>query len=166
LEEYPTNTPGPLSQRTQAGSFFEINEVGLGPDGFVALTNFTEVEVTLEGLYMCQGEDCFALPAEVVAGGETVRIAAGDGSGLENVIATRATFGELQSADGEIAVFASDDTSNAEALLIYLQWGSTPHTLTSLAVERGLWFETSYAPSGPDATRLFRVEESGLWLWE
>ena len=82
-EQLPTNTPGPLAQRTQAGSFFEINEVGLGADGYVSLTNFTEVEVTLEGLYLCQGSECFALPSRVVNGNETVLIAVGDGSGLD-----------------------------------------------------------------------------------
>lgn len=162
--EYPTNTPGPLAQRTQAGSFFEINEVGLGSDGYVALTNFTGVEVTLEGLFLCREKECFALPAYVVKGGETVLVASGDGEGLENVIATQ--FGELRPADGELALFSSENIDDPDALLLYLQWGSTPHALTSLAIERGLWFETSYAPSGPNATRLFRNEESGLWLWE
>lgn len=161
-----TNTPGPIAQSGQAGTFFAINEVGLGPEGFVALTNFTEVPVSLSGLYLCQGSDCFALPDQVVQGGETVRVAAGQGEGLENVIATGATFGELRPADGEIALFSSDKTDDPKALLVYLQWGSTPHQLTGLAVERGLWFETSYAPSGPNGTRLWRVEESGLWLWE
>jgi hypothetical protein len=47
-----------------------------------------------------------------------------------------------------------------------LAWGSTPHDLTSLTVEVGLWFETSHAPSSENATRLYRVEESGLWLFE
>jgi hypothetical protein len=161
-----TATPGPLSQRKQIGSFFAINEVGLGPESFVALTNFTDVPVSLEGLYLCQGSACAALPGEVVEGGKTVRVVAGAGQGLEDVIATHTAFGELRPADGEMALFTSEDTSDAKSLLVYLQWGSTPHELTALAVEYGLWRETSYAPCGPNGTRLFRVEESGLWLWE
>jgi hypothetical protein len=33
-------------------------------------------------------------------------------------------------------------------------------------VDAGLWFDTSYAPTSQNATRLYRVEESGLWLFE
>jgi hypothetical protein len=149
-----------------AGSFFAINEIGLGPEGFIAMTNFTDVPVSMSGLYLCQASDCFALPDAVVAAGETVRVAAGGGDGVDNVVATGATFGELSPPDGEIAIFTSDDTEDPEALLLYLQWGSTPHELTELAVDKGLWFETSFAPSGENATRLWRIEETGLWVWE
>jgi len=149
-----------------AGSFFAINEIGLGPEGFIALTNFIDVPVSMRGLYLCQAGDCFALPDRSVAAGETVRVAAGNGGNLENVVAREATFGELRRPDGEIAIFTSPNTSDPEAMLVYLQWGSTPHELTALAVENGLWFETAYAPSGENATRLWRIEESGLWVWE
>ncbi len=157
-------SPAVVSGRT--GSFFAINEIVLGPEGYIALTNFTDVPVSTGGLILCQGADCFELPDEEVPAGETVKVAVSDGSGLEDVIATQASIGELRSADGEIAIFASPDYNDPKALLVYLQWGSTPHELTTLALEAGLWFETSYAPSGPNATRLYRVEESGLWLWE
>ena len=162
----PTATLAPLAQKSQSGSFFAINEIGLGPEGYVALTNFTGVPVSLGGLYLCQGGDCFALPDEVVEGDETVQVAAGDGEGLQNVIATEATYGELRPADGEIALFKSEQTDDPQALLVYLQWGSSPHGLTDVAVEAGLWVGTSFAPTSPNATRLFRVPESGLWLFD
>ena len=38
-----------------AGSFLIINEIGLGPGGYVALTNFTSVPAATKGLYLCQG---------------------------------------------------------------------------------------------------------------
>lgn len=148
------------------GSFLAIKEIGLGPEGYISLTNFTSVPVTTKGLYLCQGEKCFALPDAVIEAGETGRVAVGNGDGLEGVIATGATIGELESSDGEVALFSSDQFDDPKAILVYLQWGSTPHALTSLAVEAGLWIETGYAPTSPNATRLYRVEESGWWLFE
>lgn len=156
----------PVTVSGTTGSFFSINEIGLGPDGYVALTNFTDVSVSTAGLILCQGTDCFELPDSEVVAGETALVAVGDGSGLESVIATGATLGELRPSDGEIAIFASENYDDPKAILVYLQWGSTPHELTPVAVEAGLWFETSYAPSSANATRLYRVEESGLWLFE
>ncbi len=156
----------PVVARSTTGSFFSINEVGLGPDGFVALTNFTDVPASLAGLYLCQGTDCFALPPETVDPDRTVRIAVGDGSGYDDVVATRASIGPLRPSDGEVALFASADVNNSAELALYLQWGSTPHVNTGKAIEAGLWLEGSYAPSSGTATRLFKVQETGLWLYE
>lgn len=162
-----TATPEkPLTISATSGSFFAINEVGLGPNGYVGLTNFTDVLVSTDGLILCQGSDCFELPDSEVKVGETVLVAVGDGSGLEGVIAKNATIGELRASDGELALFSSNNYDDPKAILVYLQWGSTPHELTPVAVEAGLWFETSYAPSSDKATRLYRVPESGLWLFE
>lgn len=149
-----------------SGSFFAIHEIGLGQDGYISLTNFTNVPVSTAGLIMCQGTDCFNLPGVDVPAGETVLVTVGDGEDLESVIATGATIGELDPLDGEIAIFASQDYNDPDAILVYLQWGSTPHALTSIAVDSGLWIESSYAPTSTDATRLYRLEESGWWLFE
>lgn len=165
-EETQAANNSPIAQTSQSGSFFDIIEVGLGPQGYVTLNNFTDVPVSLGGLYLCQGSDCFALPDQVVEAGQTVRVAVGNGQGLENVVATNATLGELRPADGEIAIFASEDTDDPQMLLNYLEWGSTPHELTEMAISQGLWLEGSYAPSGPNGTRLYRLEESGWWVWE
>jgi hypothetical protein len=160
----PTRESAKVSSGT--GTFFSINEIGLGSKGFVALTNFTDVSASLEGLYLCQGSDCFELPDVAVDPDETVRIAVGDGSGHEGVVATRATFGDLQPSDGEIALYASQELEDPKEMLVYFQWGSTPHELTQVAIEAGLWVEGGYGPSSENATRLYKVPESGLWLFE
>jgi hypothetical protein len=160
----PPETPAKTGARM--GTFFSIDEVGLGPDGFVALANFTDLSANLAGLYLCQSTQCFQLPDQMVAPGKTVRIAVGDGSGLEDVVAAHATFGELRPADGEIALYASPDIQDPGQMLVYLQWGSTPHASTATAIQAGLWIKDGYAPASQSATRLFKVKETGLWLFE
>lgn len=163
----PTSvTPGPASVSAGMSSFFAVDEVGLGPNGYVALTNFTDAPTSLEGLYLCQGSDCFELPEVVVAAGETARIAVGNGAGHENVVATGATLGQLRPADGEIALLASSETDDPGQMLVYFQWGSTPHALTQTAIDAGLWVKGGYGPSSENATRLYKVPESGLWLFD
>jgi hypothetical protein len=156
--------PAKISSGT--GSFFAINEVGLGPNGFVALTNFTDVPASLAGLFLCQGSACFELPDRAVNAGQTVRIAVGDGAGYEGVVATRATLGELRPSDGEIALGTSPQLDEPGAMLVYFQWGSTPHDLTQLAIDAGLWVKGGYGPTSESATRLYKVAETGLWLFE
>lgn len=140
--------------------------MGLGTNGYVALTNFTDVPASLAGLYLCQGFACFELPDVIVSAGETVRISVGDGTGIENVVATHANLGEWRPSDGEIALLGSKDFNDPQSLLVYFQWGSTPHELTQTAIEAGLWIKGGYGPSSENATRLYHVEESGLWLFE
>ncbi len=156
----------PAQVSSTTGTFFAINEVGLGQNGYVALTNFTDIPASLQGLYLCQGVECFKLPDVVVAAGATVRIATGDGSGLDDVVATHATTGELRPTDGEIALATTSKPDDPTSLLLYFQWGSTPHELTRKAVKAGLWVQDGYGPSSQNATRLFKDEKTGLWLFE
>ncbi len=159
-------TTNPAMDRSRMGSYLAINEVGLGENGFVALTNFTDQPADLKGLYLCQGSDCFSLPDVMVAAGETVRIATGDGIGIDGVVASQAPLGELRPSDGEIALLTSQNIDDPKAMLLYFQWGSTPHDLTQIAIDAGLWVKGGYGPSSATATRLFKVPETGLWLFD
>ena len=80
-------------------------------------------------------------------------------------MATGATLGELRPADGEVALYSSQNVNDPKAMLVYLEWGSTPHEDTQTAIDAGLWIKGSYAPSAKDATRLFR-QDTGLWLFD
>jgi hypothetical protein len=137
----------------------------LGSDGYVALTNFTDQPASLGGLFLCQGAKCFELPNVEVAPGATARVAVGNGASLDGVVATGATVGELQPSDGEIALYASKKLDDPKAILAYLEWGSTPHEDTQVAIDAGLWIKGSFAPSSDNATRIFH-NEGGLWLFD
>jgi len=142
---------------------FEIEEVGLGSDGYVSLRNFTDVPVSLEGLFLCQPPKCLQLPVVEVNGGDVGVIAASEQTDRPNVVATWPEL-ELTPSDGELGVYVSEDVENPNDVRSYLQWGSTPHAGTEAAVEADLWIE-GFAPSSENATRLFR-DEGGLWLFE
>jgi hypothetical protein len=158
---------GPASTSTvfpDNGFQFEISEVGLGEDGWVALRNYTDEPASLADLYLCQPPDCVALPDEEVPPESTAYVAVSSGDGLDNVVVTDADL-TLAPPNGELALFSGDDTSDAEKIRSYLQWGSHPHEGTDVAIEAGLWIEGSYAPTSEAATLLFRSDE-GLWLFE
>ena len=158
---------GPASTSTvfpDNGFQFEINEVGLGDDGWVALRNYTDEPASLADLYLCQPPDCVALPDEEVPAETVAYVSVSSGDDLDNVVVTDAEL-TLAPPDGELALFSGDDTSDPEKIRSYLQWGSHPHEGTDVAIEAGLWIEGSYAPTSEAATLLFRSDE-GLWLFE
>jgi hypothetical protein len=143
---------------------FDIAEIGLGGDGYVALKNFTDLRSSLGALYLCQAEGCVDLPDEVIEPGGIARIAVGSGEGLADVVRSHVEL-VLAPADGEIALSVNADVRMKADLRSYVQWGSTPHELTELADQAALWPKTSYAPSAPHATRLWKTEAS-LWVWD
>ena len=153
-------TPGPQDHTWN----FEIEEVGLGESGYITLQNYTDIASNLDALYLCQADRCVGLPDAVVEPGAVARIAVGDGEGLEAVVMTRVNL-ELTPADGEIGLYVSEDVQNTADLRAYIQWGLTPHELTDVADKAGLWRKAGFAPSGPNATRLWKTE-ANLWVWD
>lgn len=153
-------TPGP----GDATWSFTIEEIGVGSIGYVTLKNFSDLASSPDALFLCDADRCVDLPDVNVAPGDVIRIATGDGAGLENVVKTGAPL-DLPSADGEIALYVSKDVRDPTAMRYYVQWGSTPHALTDVAVAAHLSGTTTYAPSGPSATRLWRKPE-GVWVWD
>ncbi len=153
-------TPGPQD----ATWSFAIAEVGLGADGYVTLLNYTSIAGSLDALFLCQAGGCVDLPDAVVEPGAVARIAVGGGEGLEAVVLTGVDL-ELTPADGEIGLYVSDDVQETADLRAYLQWGLTPHALTEVADRAGLWRKAGFAPSGPNATRLWKTE-ANLWVWD
>lgn len=154
---------GTFPSASDQGRLFEIDEVGLGSDGWLSLRNYTSEPANLGGLFICQGDACVELPSAAVAPGEDARITSGDGSGLDRVVMDRAGL-DFSPADGEIALYSTADTGDASAIRAYLEWGSTPHPLSATAVRAGLWLEGSFAPTAADATRLFR--SNSLWVFD
>jgi len=158
------SSPAPTTFGGDASRFFAIEEVGLGPDGYVSLLNYTAQPASLKGLRLCQPPTCVALPDTTVQPGAAALIAAGDGSGLEHVAVSGADLA-LTPAAGEVALFAAGQLNDPSNIRAYLEWGSTPHAATATAVEAGLWRDGTYAPSAENATRLYKTD-ANLWVFD
>jgi hypothetical protein len=162
------SSPSPAAEVTpgegDVSSYFSIEEVGLGENGYITLRNYTDVSASLDKVFLCQAQACVDLPDVVIGPGEIARVAVGDGAGLEDVVVKNAAL-QLTPADGEVAVYRGDDRRDPGSMRYYVQWGSTPHELTDVAITAGLSGSTTFAPSGPNATRLWKTE-GGQWVWD
>ena len=164
--ESSSSTPDGVQRQPEGqASFFSIDEVIFGPDAHVVVRNITDIDVSIDRLHVCQGEECSAIPDEVVPADGVVILAIGSAPPREGVALEKVNLGALNPSDGEVAIYVSDP-DDPTRIVNYLEWGSTPHPRAADAIERGIWLEGTYAPSGDDAVRLYRNPDSGLWLWE
>lgn len=155
---------GRRSVSADAGRAFTISEIGLGAAGWVTLRNFTDQPARLDGLRLCQGSGCIELAEGAVPAGAVVRVATGSRDQLPDAVMHDVDL-DLRPSDGEIGLYASEVTEDESSIRAYVEWGSTPHELTSTAVQAGLWRDGSFAPSSPEASRLYLLE-SGLWVFD
>jgi hypothetical protein len=162
----PTNTPAGPAQtaRTVPQALLSINEIGLGPKGYVTLLNFTKQRQQLQQLRICQESKCVDLPDVSVKPGGRARVATGPTKDLGAVVMADAALGDLKASNGEIAIFATND-AGSRRLVTFMEWGSSPHMHTRQAIADGLWIKGSYAPTAPTAVRLYQ-KRGGLWVFD
>ncbi|MFP5331357.1 MAG: hypothetical protein ACLGHX_03195 [Acidimicrobiia bacterium] len=144
---------------------FVIDEIGVGPDQYVVVRNITDVSLSLAGFILCQEGDCVDAPAEAVSGGESVVLFGSGSPSDERDSYEIPGLPTLRPDDGELALFSNESADGAN-IHFYVEWGSTPHQTSGLAVDAGFWIEGSYAPTGANAVRLWRHPDTGLWLWD
>ena len=48
-------------------------------------------------------------------------------------------FSSFMSNDGELGLYATNNFGSAEAIVAYVEWGSSAHQRASVAIEAGLW---------------------------
>jgi hypothetical protein len=160
--ETPT-TVGPTTVASDSGSDTTggaarliVTSVGFGDDGFIAITNVGSVEGNLDGLFLCQRPAYHQLPDFPVAPGATVAVVAGDAAvefppeagTIAGAVTAGGGFGSL-STDGEIGLYTSSNFGDADAIISYVEWGSTGHGRSATAVDAGIWDDGGFVdPAG------------------
>lgn len=170
-----TVTTTTTSRTTPAGpARFALTEVIFGESGFIEITNLGDGPGELTGHWLCRFPAYFPIPDLELGAGESVWVAIGDGEGLEGpigpatVVPARGALGTLRPQDGEVGLYRSRSFGDPEAIVSYLEWGSTPHGRTGVAVQAGIWTEGDFVEVPPDAFGLVATERpplgAGDWM--
>ena len=127
---------------------FVISEVVFGGEGYVAVTNVGGESADLEGWQLCQRPSYFGIPSVEVAPGETVFFTAGEGAGLSGTtVRGGPRFGRLSDSSGEMGLYRDSSFGSAGSIASYVEWGSSGHGRSSVAVEAGIWSEGEFVAS-------------------
>ena len=137
---------------------FAFTEVGLGPLGSVLIQNVGDAPGSLAGHWLCQRPSYHELPDVELQPGEVAHVFV---TGHDEMFGTRsgavavegiANTGPFDPESGEIGLYGSNDFGSADAIVSYVEWGSSDHGRSGTAVEAGIWaiggFVVTTADSG------------------
>lgn len=128
---------------TAAGARFVLTSVTFGDARMVVITNIGDETGSLEGHFLCQRPSYFALEPVAVPAGQSYAISTGGSVFLPppGTIAAEepALIGGVDPEDGEIGLYSSGGFADPGAILSYVEWGSTGHGRSSVAVGAGIW---------------------------
>lgn len=111
----------------------------------VVVHNGTADTVELTDYWLCQGSTCSPVPSIEMPADSYLSINAGSQVFLpipgSLTVDGIVDLGGFDPANGEVALFSSDRVSEAEAVVSYVEWGSSGHDHSLLAIDAGLWQE-------------------------
>lgn len=143
-----TTTTAPRGAGPGDEAVFTISRVVFGDEGYVSIKNVGGVAGNLEGWQLCQRPAYYRIGSVEVAAGETVHFATGSAPDLAGqVIESNGRFGPLGAGGGEIGLYVDNSFSSASSIRSYVEWGSSDHGRSSVAVAAGIWTAGGFVPS-------------------
>jgi hypothetical protein len=162
----PTTADDPTLQAR-----FAITQVVFGEAGYVVVTNVGGAAGSIGGYALCQRPNYLNLPDIELQPFGSIWIAAGDGSALTaspvEVVSANGGLSAFDRRDGEMALYSTPDFGSPDAIRSYVEWGSSGHGRSSVAVEAGLWVEDAFIeiPADADSVQAVSQDATGPEDW-
>ena len=149
----PTTT---TQQPAGSGAQFVISSVSFGTAAMVVLTNVGSETGNLAGHFICQRPNYWAIPDIEVPAGQSVAIGAG-GSVLipppgALTLDDQARIGQLSAGGGEVALYDSNSFGSSGSILSYVEWGTSGHQRSSVAIAAGIWPAGGFVATTADSS--------------
>jgi hypothetical protein len=107
-----------------------IDRVYLDGNNMVQLHNISDAPASLDGHFMCQIPNCWPIPAGIELGPEeTIFINTGAGTDTADTFFANGGMGELGPANGEVAIYRSQQFDNPDIIQSYVGWNGGKNRL-------------------------------------
>ena len=142
VESTSSTTTAPIPDGGASVGGVQLSAIVFGADGHVTVTNTSEAEVSLDGLWLCNRPAYVALSGSL-APDASIEIPASDMGGL--------------SADGgEAGLYTESSFGSPDAMIDYVAWGGGGGR-AGVAVDAGLWPEGVTVSPTAELIELFGV---------
>jgi hypothetical protein len=158
----PTTTSPPVSSTTSTTAVgtdlppvFAIVQVWFGPNPYAVIENIGGGTGDVGGHWLCQRPGYFELPSAELAPGEQLLV--GLGGEVPDLIGITATadagrrLGAFGPASGELALYRSGAFDTVTEIVDYVEWGTSGHGRSAIAVAAGIWPEDAFVAMEPEA---------------
>ncbi len=158
----PATTAAPTTTAATSMSGLRIVQVGFDTsfqvqDGWVLLQNTGSAPVSLSGHFLCQRPSYFALPDVTIPAGDILWVGVGGPVDAQPTVGANGAMGSFNQAGGEVGLYSSNSFGDATAILSYVEWGSTGHGRSSVAVAAGIWGAGEFVTVPSDLTGAISV---------
>ncbi len=133
---------------------FIIGSIVFGDQGTIEVGNLGPDAGDLSGVWIAIDPYYLELPSTVLAPGTALIVSVAEDADPTLVLPAAGLLPTLTGASGEIGLYRSGIFGSPDAMLDYVQWGTTEHVRTSVAVAAGLWPEGETIPTDGSATGL------------
>jgi hypothetical protein len=133
---------------------FVIGSVVFGDGGTIEVGNLGPDAGDLTGFWIAIHPYYLELPSTILAPGTALIVSYAEEADPELVIPAAGLLPILKSGSGEIGLYASGDFGDPDSIVDYVEWGSTGHVRSTVAIEAGLWPEDQVIVIDGSATGL------------
>ena len=159
----PTSAPSNDSSTTIAsvgdgGAVFAMTSVTLSASGrAVLIQNVGSSSGNLSGFALCQAPAYHTFGDIELGPGEFIAVSLGGDdfvapAGAKETVT--ANVGRIDAEDGELGLYSKREFSNSDAIVDYVEWGSTGHRRSGVAVEAGIWSSGDFVATTADSVEL------------
>jgi len=114
-----------------------INEIKAG--GTIELKNIGSTTIDVSSYWLCDFPSYQQVSNSALDCGSAM-MAPGD-------LLTVNNFNVVDESDGEMGLYSNNSFGNAASMLDYVEWGSTGHQRSSVAVAAGVWTTGAFVPA-------------------
>jgi hypothetical protein len=142
--ESTTSVPAPTTTASGGSPVIRVDEIVFAGGPYVVISNRGTGAGSTDGYWICQFPSYFPLPAVELLPGEKLAIALGVDPvpELVGVVATvdaASPIGNVTPAGGEFGLYSDNVFNSADAIVDYIEWGTSGHARSGVAVEAGIW---------------------------
>jgi len=146
-----TTTVAPASTTTLAAGdpAIRIEEIVFAGEPYLIIGNRGGGPGSTAGFWICQFPSYFELPPVDLLPGERLAVPLGTGTipdlvGVVAIADAELPLGTVSSLDGELGLYSSNTFNSPGAIVDYLEWGSSGHARSGVAVTAGIWVDGGF----------------------
>ncbi|MEA3510978.1 MAG: hypothetical protein U9R51_06035 [Actinomycetota bacterium] len=160
-EEVGTTAPGTTTSTIVTGNVrFVIGSVVFGESGAIEIGNLGPDTGALTGFWIAIHPYYLEIPSTIIAPGKAITVSMAEDADPELVIPAAGLLPALKGGSGEIGLYSSGGFGDPDAIVDYVEWGTTGHTRSTVAIAAGLWPEDQAIVIDRSATGLTADDRS------